>query len=399
MSDSSDCEMPPDMDSGTFQEACKPWKRARATLARARTMGLGTVPRNLLKVRAAKAQVKELCREWQAAGAVCAICQERVADGFLLSCCGQRLHERCLISYAMPNRDTCLLCRRPWDVPLGQRILELCHESWRRTAPRSLREPIHLDDLRSSFHRRLPSLEAAELDDRHLELDGVGRYPLNALSFADDAIHCFVRRFLGGRWPERGRTVLRITARGGERQALRFRGFENRFWAEPVMLLEYGLEELAYEIVTLPLASITSAVAVNPWRADAELVADKLWVVLAQGQAPTVARCLGMQDDLVEPLVCFADPFSDERRVSPTSSILHMDGPVELTKPETRAYAQLGPMPVQRVCRLVLRMLDPTARYVRILGFHGDLIYGDCQSPFQGYVVLDAKDVLIVSVA
>jgi len=239
-------------------------------------------------------------------------------------------------------------------------------------------EPIHLDP-QGAFHARLCCGRQADLDDGHLVLDGT-HYSLDALSFENDAIHGFVRKFLGGRWPKPGHTVLRVAATSGERQALRFRRFQNRFWAEPVVELDYDMAELDDESVVLPLGSITSAVAVNPWRADSERrffghdlgdAAGKLWVLQLRGGSPSVVRFVDVEDDLVELVLRFVDPYSEQRSAATASSIQLFAGPITLTPPASSAYSyRCSPLAAERVVKLS-RTATTTEHRVRILGFQG----------------------------
>ena len=339
----------------------------------------------------------------------CAICQDAVlaADGgFELRCCRQWLHEDCLIPYSMSDA-ACPFCRRPWEGLLKRQIAELCHDTWRRTVQqRCTGEPIHLDP-QGAFHARLCCGRQADLDDGHLVLDGT-HYSLDALSFENDAIHGFVRKFLGGRWPKPGHTVLRVAAASGERQALRFRRFQNRFWAEPVVELDYDMAELDDESVVLPLGSITSAVAVNPWRADSERrffghdlgdAAGKLWVLQLRGGSPSVVRFVDVEDDLVELVLRFVDPYSEQRSAATASSIQLFAGPITLTPPASSAYSyRCSPLAAERVVKLTVfsRTATTTEYRVRILGFQGDRIHGACESPFHGHLAVDAGSVVLV---
>ena len=468
MSDSSDCELPSGMARSAFEELCRPLKQARSTLSKARSKGLRTVAKNAQKVKAAKAKVKEFCREWlrerdrrqeivvameagnqglnekldrvlslltprgaaastaaastaaastaaastaaastAAASQICAICQEDVSDGgFELSCCKQRLHKGCLIPYSCSDSAAaCPFCRRAWSAPLKQKISEMCDEAWRRSVI-SCRDPILLDPDGGDYHTRLSG--RAELRDGRLVVDDRS-YGLCDLSFENDAIHSFVRRFLGGRWPRLHGTVLRITANTGERLALRFCRFENRFWAEPVVVLEYDLEELEDETVVVPLSSVTSAVAVNPWRAeDAPVLGghglglNKLWITLLRGAAPLpiTVRLLevGDDDDLVEPVLRFADPFSYERRSVRVSAIQFFVGPITLARPSTEAYDRLTLLAAEHVVKLTVyrgSSRDLVDYVVRVIGFQGDRVHAVCQSPYCGYLALEARDVLL----
>jgi hypothetical protein len=431
------------MAQSAFDELRKPLRQAKSTLSRAQSKGLRTIAKNAKKVKDAKTKVKERCQEWRReqlqkivqpgeAGSqgrreqqdrplslpgpslpsaseqpvsayVCATCQEGVTGGFEMSCCEQRLHERCLVAYAYSDssspfcRRACPCCRRAWPKPLQKKVKELCQDLWQRTVTPSSDMIVLFPN--SKYHTRM--FGRVRLQDGRLDVHG-WLLALHQVSFKNDAIHSFVRQFLGGRWPQMRHTMLRIVATSGEQQALRFKRFENRFWAEPVVVLEYATAELQGQTVVLPLSSVASAVDVNPWRAEdivraQQFNSDTHWILQLDIGSPSVVTNLDFEDDLVQPWLRVRDSFWRCLHSSFAANALKfLVGPVELTRPGLAIYDNLGLLEANRVVKLTDR--NRTGSY-RILGFQGEIIHAASEGPSPGYEMMFAGDVLQVSAA
>jgi len=403
------------MTRAAFRCASRQLLRARGALSKARSDAARAVARNVRKVRAAKTKAQTIWRALsdtrrraeppsttppREPANACAVCLETATEGIELVCCRQRMHESCLVAHSFTaHAASCPFCRRAWDWPARERAWELRQQTWRRNVtPQGT--PIHLAPF-GDFHTRLRH-ETAVLDMGCMLLDGTP-YDLDALSYEQDAIHSFVKKFFGGRWPMPGRTVLRIQAASGEKQAMLFSRFVNRFWDEPVLILEYGLRELEDETVALPLSAVTSAVIVNPWRGDVANVlngsdpaADSFWILGVRGEPTSAVRVVDVQDDLVEPTLQIANVGSDEVRDVRLGRVRVLFGPVTATKPQSAEYDRLGPLVAMgSAVQITTRTRE---RVVRILAFEGDRFHC-CELPFGDCLAIHARDVLFVTPA